>query len=75
METREIAMQRKWLVLGAAVLAAAAFGFASWRGSAKEHVPVSVEGAPITWRTDLAAARAEAREKDRALMILFRCEP
>ena len=29
----------------------------------------------IAWRTDLNAARAEARERGKPLFLVFRCEP
>ena len=31
--------------------------------------------AGIPWRDDLAAARADAREAGKPLLVLFRCEP
>jgi len=34
-----------------------------------------LDGSSIAWRTDLAAARAEARRANKPLLALFRCVP
>ena len=46
-------------------------------GLAALGTPAGAEDEPpgITWRTDLEAARADARESGRPLFLVFRCEP
>jgi len=39
------------------------------------HVVHAQDPARIAWRSDLAAARAEALESGRPLFVVFRCPP
>ena len=43
-------------------------------GPSQGKVPASA-GITVTWRTDLAGAMAEARQKNRPLFVTFRCLP
>lgn len=40
-------------------------------GTAAQQSPAAP---PIAWRTDFAAARAEAKEQHKPLFVVFRCE-
>jgi hypothetical protein len=72
-----MSMHRNTWIVGAALLFGVFGLFELTRsGDAREkHEPLKLDGSPIQWRTDLASAQAEAREKDQAMMVLFRCEP
>ena len=60
---------RRTLFLSAVVLLA--LGTALGRVAQEEAGPARA-GVPVDWRTDLAAATAEAVEKDRPLLLVFR---
>ena len=48
---------------------------ASVRGAARAQDGRAARAATIDWRTDLEAARAEARDADKPLLVVFRCPP
>lgn len=60
---------RRTLTLSAVVLVV--LGTALGRIAQEEADPERTRG-PVDWRTDLAAATAEAAEKDRPLLLVFR---
>ncbi len=64
-------MNSRWTILGFVAALVTAFVTAFVTGTALS--PAGAQDAPtIDWRTDLAAARADAKESGRPLLVVFR---
>jgi hypothetical protein len=57
---------RRWLIVAALAVGAAGLQDSSGQKAA---------GKDAAWRTDYAAARAEARRAGKPLFVVFRCQP